>query len=90
MVCNNFHKFAFHALETSVLHYRDYHRRLSRVVQKEKNSKHGLKKELADQFLKNLENIEEFTHENIRKAFPLKTLRVCAPIADFYKMYNVA
>ncbi|MBV9159514.1 MAG: hypothetical protein JO019_02870 [Candidatus Kaiserbacteria bacterium] len=46
----------------------------------------SVNKELRAEFLRNLEHLDP---DNLDAAFPLKTLRVRGPIADFYKEYGI-
>jgi hypothetical protein len=48
-----------------------------------------LKKDLAEQFLKNINALEKVTPETVMSALPYRALIMKAPIEEFYKKYGV-
>lgn len=53
------------------------------------DSHNELKEELAQQFVANVQKLEEITPENVLHAFPYPVLKVRGPIQDFYKKYTI-
>jgi hypothetical protein len=54
------------------------------------DNKLGLKEDVAAQFLKNIQALEEITPDSVRSALPYHILQALGSIEDFYKKYAIA